>query len=130
MNNITAERKAESRFDNWLTYVLIGSIPFFGFAVVNVSNRGIRPDWIIASVIISVVLFRVLNDRVAETVTPVGRAALLFAVSMGLSGIVVLLDGSQTSPLNFFTASAGPFVGVGLVLAFPLLKIHGRSISI
>jgi O-antigen ligase len=71
-----------------LLYVFVVSIPFYGFSLYNIGERGfLRPDWLIGGLLVITFLFWTLIHRERIKINRTGKAILLLNIAAIVSTV-------------------------------------------
>lgn len=115
---------------NLLPYFYL-SLPFFGFSVFAVDQRGIRIDWLIAIVFILLMTTQLVSGKLKSIKIDsviISLFLLIFFVSLSIQS--PLLSGNSQSLTDFFTTYLQFLIGTILFLFAYNLKVNENNVKV
>lgn len=115
---------------NLLPYFYL-SLPFFGFSVFAVGQRGIRIDWLIAIVFILLMTTQLVSGKLKSIKIDsviISLFLLIFFVSLSIQS--PLLSGNSQSLTDFFTTYLQFLIGTILFLFAYNLKLNDSDLKL
>jgi hypothetical protein len=95
-----------SRFLLWLFYLYIISIPFNGYSLLNLGERGLaRPDWLISGAILGLFSLKLATGRLQLRLSPVS-VFVVFFIYTGVLSAINLFNASNDQFIDFATKAA------------------------
>lgn len=112
-----------------LLYLLIVSMPFYGFSLINIGGRGFLPlPWLFAELLILVFFLKLpLSKKKKIEINVVGKAVLIFNLIAALS-FVNLFDAKTAQFVDFFTKWIQLFLWSILFFAISNLTIKKEQL--